>query len=510
LVIQQHERDLMQKELIQQAKKEEQLAKEKLERKKRMGEQMEKFAPLQNKIKVSMKVLIDLWSSVEDKKLLSPNIFESVPNLLKRCQEVMNEARNKVIEGDCGDDFIQKITALDTELISKSKEIEEDNRRILNERKKIEEEKANALKLKEEEAKKAAEQLAVQNQTQQQLQQQSQPSPQQVPSQIPASNPQTDSKAVSSPEAICHVDSKAWYDSIVKFKSDFIKDVVFTDQEKQFKFDLQRAVNTPLNSLSGVSSAHLQDKVDKLVLLLSGGQVPVGERTVSVNQHKHARSFCLGLAAKKLAKQGEDVVSSDHKSAFPAATFALAIWDKFPEFGKLLLAYMFEMCPFLVPYHPGQTAGQNDRDYYVLLGYKYDGDVIEKQDKYLKRMSGLARLYAALSVSHLPKTSSGTIHPHPLSRIWTWLASVLNLTPHTDITASIMLDIMEVTGSAMFARYSKQFSKLLELIKTQYFSKLEAVKSEGGPTVRLEQFLGTAIRAGNIRKPDGVLRHGFL
>ena len=144
-----------------------------------MGEQMEKFAPLQNKIKVSMKVLLDLWSSVEDKKLLSPNIFEAVPNLLKRCQEVLNEARNKVIEGDCGDDFIQKITALDTELISKSKEIEEDNRRILNEKKKIEEEKANALKLKEEEAKKAAEQLAAQNQAQQQ-QQQLQPLSQQV------------------------------------------------------------------------------------------------------------------------------------------------------------------------------------------------------------------------------------------------------------------------------------------------------------------------------------------
>merc|ERR1719348_949366 len=270
-------------------------------------------------------------------------------------------------------------------------------------KKKIEEEKANALKLKEEEAKKAAEQLAVQNQIKQQQQQQSQPLPQQVPSQITASNPQTDPKAVSSLEAICHVDSKAWYDSIVKFKSDFIKDVVFTDQEKQFKFDLQRAVNTPLNSLSGVSSAHLQDKVDKLVLLLSGGQVPVGERTVCVTQHKHARSFCLGLAAKKLAKQGEDVVSVDQKSAFPAATFALAIWDKFPEFGNLLLAYMFEMCPFLVPYHPLKTSNQSDKDYYLTLGYKYEGETVEKQDKYLKRMSGLARLYAALSVCHLPK-----------------------------------------------------------------------------------------------------------
>ena len=62
-------------------------------------------------------------------------------------------------------------------------------------------------------------------------------------------------------------DNKAWYDSIIKFKSDFIKDVTFADTEKQFKFDLQRAVNTPLNSLSGVSGAHLQDKVDNIIII---------------------------------------------------------------------------------------------------------------------------------------------------------------------------------------------------------------------------------------------------
>ena len=58
------------------------------------------------------------------------------------------------------------------------------------------------------------------------------------------------------------------------------------------------------------------------------------------------------LAAKKLAKQGEEVVSSDPKSAFPAATLALALWDRYPDFGPLLLGYMFECCPFLVPLQP--------------------------------------------------------------------------------------------------------------------------------------------------------------
>jgi len=111
-------------------------------------------------------------------------------------------------------------------------------------------------------------------------------------------------------------ENKAWYDSIVQFKTDFVKDVVFTEAEKPFKFTLQKAVNTPLNSLSGVSPSHLQDKVEKLVQLLSGQQVTVVDKTISITQHPHARTFCLGLAAKKLAKQGEDVVSVDAKSAF--------------------------------------------------------------------------------------------------------------------------------------------------------------------------------------------------
>jgi len=496
-----------------------QLAKEKLERKKRMGEQMEKFAPLQNKITENLQKVLQVWNSIDDKNLFSPSLVQTVPQISQISRSLLEDGRNQVVKGECSDGTLDQLNTLNNNLLETSKKIEEDKTRIENE-KVAEEEKAKQLLLKqqEEEALKATQaQAAAASQqpvteAQQPQQQATQPpavsSPSQppVPAQVSAQPPQPLGQINDSVSP----ENKAWYDSIVQFKSDFIKNVVFTDSEKQFKFDLQRAVNTPLNSLSGVSSAHLQDKVDKLVQLLSGAQVTVGERTVSVTQHQHARSFCLGLAAKKLAKQGEDVVSSDNKSAFPAATFALAIWDKFPEFGTLLLAYMFEMCPFLVPFHPLQTAGQTEKEHYVQLGYKYNGDTIEKQDKYLKRMSGLARLYAAISVSHLPKASSSVSHPHPPARVWTWFSSVLNLTPHTDITASLILDILEVTGNTMFAKYGKQFGKLLQLVKSKYFPKLEAVKSEGGPTVRLDQFLNTAIRGQSIREPDGCLKPGFL
>ena len=165
-----------------------------------------------------------------------------------------------------------------------------------------------------------------------------------------------------------------------------------------------------------------------------------------------------------------------------------------------------------MPVHPQQAAGQSDRDYYTALGYRYEGTpaVIEKQDKYLKRMSGLARLHAALAVSHLPRASTTTLHPHPLSRLWAWLASTTALAPHTDTTATVLLDTLDVAGHALFTRYGKQFSKLVTLLHQQLLPRLEAVKSDGGPTARLEQFLSSAARAGSIREPEGIIKLGFL
>merc|ERR1712037_960065 len=85
---------------------------------------------------------------------------------------------------------------------------------------------------------------------------------------------------------------------------------------------------------------------------------------------------------------------------------------------------MGETCPFLVPLHPQRPEGQSDKDWYQALGYKYEANEVEKQDKYLKRLSGVARLYAALSVVYLPKSSTSNIHPQPLQKLWHWLASL--------------------------------------------------------------------------------------
>ncbi|XP_043191527.1 nucleoporin GLE1-like [Amphibalanus amphitrite] len=68
---------------------------------------------------------------------------------------------------------------------------------------------------------------------------------------------------------------------------------------KKFKFDCQKAVNTPINAISPVSTAHLRDKLDKLRQLLRGQPVAVAGGQVSAASHPNGVAFCLDLVAKK-------------------------------------------------------------------------------------------------------------------------------------------------------------------------------------------------------------------
>lgn len=65
-----------------------------------------------------------------------------------------------------------------------------------------------------------------------------------------------------------------------------------------------------------------------------------------------------------------------------------------------------------------------------MLGYLYlqDGKV-EPQDKFLKRMSGVMRLYAAILITPPRRAyqNSSKAHPIGLRESWRWLAASLNL-----------------------------------------------------------------------------------
>ena len=76
-----------------------------------------------------------------------------------------------------------------------------------------------------------------------------------------------------------------------------------------------------------------------------------------------------------------------------------------------------------------------------LLGYKVNRDgEVEGEDSYLRRMSGIVRLYAAI----IQTPTKPRPHPHGLEHGWAWLARVLNMEPHPSLTATALYDLLEV------------------------------------------------------------------
>ena len=168
------------------------------------------------------------------------------------------------------------------------------------------------------------------------------------------------------------------------------------------------------------------------------------------------------------------------------------------------MAHTYETCRYLVPSIPGALPASPSRQDYEARGYKYEDDgSVEKQDRFLNRMGGVARLLACVAVSQLPMGDQGKEHPFGLGNIWQWLSSTLNSTPVNDVTATLLYDILEITAAQMIEKYHKYFVALLNLLREQYLSRIRQVTNEGsgGPIERLEQFLKKIIDNPSAIKP---------
>ncbi|CAH2094728.1 unnamed protein product [Euphydryas editha] len=282
------------------------------------------------------------------------------------------------------------------------------------------------------------------------------------------------------------------------------KDLLENPNLKKFRFDCQKAVNTPVNALSSVSGMHMRDKFDKLAKLLRGERVQVLDTYVTASQHPQGLRYCTALLAKKIVRQGDLLVSSNPEAAFPLAAVTVALWSQFAEFGKLLQANFHRQCPYLVPMMLPQKEGQTDKEFYISRGYTYnDEGVVEKQDKFLKRMSGIFKLHCAIWIAKTPKFMNAS-NPQGLRFAWQWLASFINLKPEPDISATLIHDFFTVCGSEFYKYYGKQCTKIIKLLNTEYLSILQNI-DEGGPKTRFEVFLQNVLNTGHIPPPNGLL-----
>ncbi|KAJ8388746.1 hypothetical protein AAFF_G00129790 [Aldrovandia affinis] len=273
-------------------------------------------------------------------------------------------------------------------------------------------------------------------------------------------------------------------------------------QSKKLRMELQKAASIPVSQISRTSGSKLREIFDKIDKLLSGRPVQSGSKSISSSQHPHGLDFVSYKLAEKFVKQGEEEVASHHEAAFPIAVVASGVWDLHPKVGDLILAHLHKKCPYSVPYYPPMKDGTSVEDYQRILGYRVDDCGVEAQDSFLKRMSGMIRLYAAVIQLRWPYNKQGPA-PHGLNNGWRWLAQMLNMEPLADVTATLLFDFLEVCGHALMKQYQGQFWKLILLIKEEYFPRIEAVTSTGqmGSVMRLKQFLESSLKRKEIPPP---------
>lgn len=284
--------------------------------------------------------------------------------------------------------------------------------------------------------------------------------------------------------------------------SAFLQDSSF----KQLRQELTKSINTPVNSISSVSSWHMKDKFEKLDSLLKCKTVKTGNSTVSANCHKDALLFCKDTLAKKFINIGEQVASVKAETAFEVASIITELWQIHPDFGVLLYSRFKQKCPCLIPYNAAKTKEETDEEYYKSLGYNYIDGVVETQDKYVKRMTGIIRLFASIIVT---ETKSGCALG--IGQAWMIIATTVSLVPQLDITAILLHEMLVITGYNMKKAYGKQFIKMLQYIDSNYMNKIDEVTPIGcgGPVQRLKTYISKTIQTGYIDRPKGIIPYNF-
>ncbi|XP_039620254.1 nucleoporin GLE1 [Polypterus senegalus] len=282
-------------------------------------------------------------------------------------------------------------------------------------------------------------------------------------------------------------------------------------QTKKLKMELQKAASIPVSQISSISGSKLREVFDKISMLLSGRLVQSGGKSISVTQHPQGLDFVCFKLAEKFVKQGEEEVASHHEAAFPIAIVASGISELYPKVGDLILAHLHKKCPYAVPFYPPMKDGMSFEDYQRVLGYRVEGSTAESQDSFMKRMSGMIRLYAAMIQLRWPYGNKQAPCSFGLNLGWCWLAQILDMEPLADVTATLLFDFLEVCGNALVNQYQGQFWKLILLIKEEYFKRIEAVTSTGqmGSLMRLKQFLEKCIGRREIPVPKGLMSSSF-
>ncbi|XP_060056264.1 mRNA export factor GLE1 isoform X2 [Erinaceus europaeus] len=286
-------------------------------------------------------------------------------------------------------------------------------------------------------------------------------------------------------------------------------------QESQIKqrSELRKEPSVPSQGQGGKMNegSSLKEVFDKIHNLLAGKPVQFVGRSVSISLSPYGLDFVQYKLAENFVKQAEVEAGSHYEAVFPIAAVVSGIWEFYPRVGDLVLAQLHKKCPYSVPFYPTLKEGMTMEEYQKMLGFEVKDSIVEQQHAFMKRMSGMIRLYAAIIQTRWPYGNPQESHPHGLHHGWRWLAQILNMDPVPCLTATFLFDFLEVCGNALLKQYQVQFWKMILLIREDYFPRIEAITKPGevGSFVCLKEFLEKCLRHKEFPLPHGYLTSSF-
>lgn len=191
------------------------------------------------------------------------------------------------------------------------------------------------------------------------------------------------------------------------------------------------------------------------------------------------------------------------------AALTVVLWQKFPDFGQVLMAKLFVECPFLVPFVPQKLSGQSDDDFLNSWGYRVKDGIRETPSEYQLRTTRFAGFLAAIWITQ-PKHDEQSPHPLGIDNCWTFFVNVVNAKPNS-IHVPLINKILDTAGSTMISTFGKQFAKIMIIFKESYMPSIEGNNDDDmkGAIGRLRNTINKYFTENRFLQPKGKLSPNF-
>lgn len=212
-----------------------------------------------------------------------------------------------------------------------------------------------------------------------------------------------------------------------------------------------------------------------------------------------AYKWILNFVAKAIVSQAEAEVAVHPQTAVSLGSLAVDLTLLFPELEYYLMARFVKKCPLVI----GFTCTIDTEQGRERMGWRRSEGKWETEDRYNERLSGIAMLYSVMTRLRIMPTYLGyspqAKHPLPISRSWTMLARIADLPMDlvTSVHYSVVGSWWDGCGSQFQQAYGRQGTKLMQLLWDNWTSAAADKKYSSAARLRL---LGDDWKQGKIEK----------